>query len=93
MPGSLATISYCEFWVQVHESARKHGVNDDDIHQAASNYLIAYTLDDNRPTRELRPGVDTASRLLEAVVLLLDDGSELLIHAMKARPHYLDLLP
>jgi len=27
------------------------------------------------------------------VVLLLDDGAELVIHAMKARPQYFDLLP
>ena len=33
------------------------------------------------------------SRLLEIVVLFLDDGTELAIHAMKARTQYLDLLP
>jgi hypothetical protein len=31
-------------------------------------------------------------RLLGAVVLLLDDGTEFVIHAMNARPQYLDLL-
>jgi len=55
--------------------------------------LIAYTIDDDRPTRELRLGFDTTGRLLETVVLLLDDGAELVIHAMKARPQYFDLLP
>jgi len=30
---------------------------------------------------------------IETVVLLLDDGTELVIHAMKARPAYRDLLP
>ena len=79
--------------MEVHQSARKHGVKDDDLLQAATHYLIAYTIDDDRPTRELRLGFDTTGRLLETVVLLLDDGTELVIHAMKARPQYFDLLP
>lgn len=66
---------------------------DDDLLQAATHCLIAYTIDDDRPTRELRLGFDTTGRLLETVVLLLDDGAELVIHAMKARPQYFDLLP
>ncbi|QUC09738.1 toxin-antitoxin system toxin subunit [Arachnia rubra] len=34
-------------------------------------------------------GTDPAGRLLELVVLVYDDGYELVIHAMKARPQYL----
>jgi len=79
--------------VEVHSSARRHGVGDGDIQQAGTSYLIAYRLDDDRPTRELRLGFDRTGRLLEIVVLLLDDGSELAIHAMKARPKYFELLP
>ena len=79
--------------MEVHQSARKHGVEDDDLLQAATHYLIAYTIDDDRPTRELRLGFDTTGRLLETVVLLPNDGAELVIHAMKARPQYFDLLP
>lgn len=79
--------------MEVHQSARKHSVEDDDLLQAATHYLIVYTIDDDRPTRELRLGFDTTGRLLETVVLLLDDGAELVIHAMKARPQYFDLLP
>jgi hypothetical protein len=55
--------------------------------------VIAYPIDGNEPARELRLGFDKAGRLLEIVVLLLDDGSELVIHAMKCRPQYFDLLP
>jgi hypothetical protein len=40
----------------------------------------------------LRLGFDTAGRLLETVVLLFDSGNELVIHAMKARAAYIDLL-
>jgi hypothetical protein len=37
-------------------------------------------------------GFDGAGRLLELVVLRFDSGNELIIHAMKARRRYLDLL-
>ncbi|SJM68299.1 hypothetical protein FM112_13310 [Gulosibacter sp. 10] len=40
----------------------------------------------------MRLGFDTKSRLLETVVLLWDDGTEELIHVMKARPQYVRLL-
>ena len=48
-------------------------------------------LEDDCLARQLRPGFDTAGRLLEVVVLRFDSGSELFIHAMKARHQYLDL--
>jgi hypothetical protein len=41
----------------------------------------------------LRLGPDRAGNPLEIVVLLLDDGRELIIHAMPMRPKYRDLLP
>ncbi|SJM56160.1 hypothetical protein FM112_04560 [Gulosibacter sp. 10] len=37
-------------------------------------------------------GTDPSGRLLELVTLIYDDGYELIIHAMKARPRYLDEL-
>lgn len=72
---------------------RKHGVSYHDIRTVARNYLIAYTLDDDHPARELHLGFDDSGRLLEVVVLLLEEGAELAIHAMKCRPQYFDLLP
>lgn len=83
-------------WVEVHRSARKHGVADQDAIHAAGRFLVAYPLDgedQGGPRRELRLGPDRAGNLLEAVVLLLDDGDELVIHAMRMRPKYEDLLP
>ena len=77
--------------VEIHRSARKHGVGD--IRQVGTSYLIAYRLDDDRPAREPRLGFDSTGRLLEIVVLLLDDDSEMAIHAMKVRPKYFELLP
>lgn len=79
--------------MEIHRAARKHGIADKDIVHVAIHCLVAYTIEDDRPGRELRLGFDTAGRLLEVVVLLLDDGTEMAIHAMRARPQYIDLLP
>jgi len=49
-------------------------------------------LDEDSPARQLRLGFDASGRLLEVVVLRFDSGNELLIHAMKARRQYLELL-
>ena len=37
-------------------------------------------------------GIDQSGRVLEMVVLIFDGGGELLIHAMKARPQFLEEL-
>jgi len=79
--------------VKVHESALKHGVSPEDAIQAATWSLWIEELDDDSPTRQLRLGFDTQGRLLETVVLVFDSGNELVVHAMKARPQMLDLLP
>ncbi|WP_323132715.1 hypothetical protein [Clavibacter nebraskensis] len=59
---------------------------------AASTPLVSGPLDDEEPQRQLRVGFDTAARLLETVVLVWDDGTEEVIHAVRCRPQYLDLL-
>jgi hypothetical protein len=79
--------------VNVHDSALKHGISPEDATQAASWPIWIEDLDDDSPARQLRLGFDTRGRLLETVVLVLDSGNELVIHAMKARPQLLDLLP
>jgi hypothetical protein len=86
-------ISYYDCCVDVHDSARKHGFSDDDIVLAGTEFLIAYALDEGPPSKELRLGFDSSGRLLEIIVLLLEDGTELAIHAMKCRTKYFDLLP
>jgi hypothetical protein len=77
--------------VIVRASARKHGVSDNDASAAASAPLVSGPLDDENPQRQLRIGFDTRARLLETVVLVWDDGTEEVIHAMKCRPQYRDL--
>jgi len=79
--------------VRVHNSALKHGVLEADAISAATWALWVEDLDDESPSRQLRLGFDTQGRLLETVVLVFDSGNELVIHAMKARPQMLDLLP
>lgn len=79
--------------MRVHETALKHGVSADDAVQAASWPIWVEELDDDSPARQLRLGFDTQGRMLETVVLVFDSGNELVIHAMKARPQMLDLLP
>lgn len=79
--------------MKVHDSALRHGISSEDAIQAASWSTWIESLDDESPARELRLGFDTHGRLLETVVLVFDSGNELIIHAMKARPQMLELLP
>lgn len=79
--------------MRVYKTALKHGVSAEDAIQAASWPIWVEELDDDSPARQLRLGFDGQGRLLETVVLVFDSGNELVIHAMKARPQMLDLLP
>ena len=79
--------------MKVHGSALNHGIDPEDAIRAASWALWIEDLDDDSPARQLRLGFDRQGRLLETVVLIFDSGNELVIHAMKARPQMLDLLP
>ncbi|PKY73307.1 toxin [Winkia neuii] len=67
-------------------------MSDEDILHAASWPQWVEPLDEENPQRELRLGFATDGRLLETVVLIFDSGNELVIHAMKAGPHYARLL-
>lgn len=76
----------------VRASARKHGISDEDGIAAATWPAVSIALDGENPQRLLHIGFDTHGRVPETVVLVWDDGTRELIHAMKARPQYLDLL-
>ncbi|MDQ6525184.1 hypothetical protein RB608_16305 [Nocardioides sp. LHD-245] len=78
--------------MNVHDAALKHGVDPADAVHAARSAVFVSDLDEDMPSRQLRLGFDRSGRLLELVVLRFDSGGELLIHAMKARRSYLDLL-
>jgi hypothetical protein len=71
-------------------------LTDRDAIHPAEQFLAAYHLDNDEregPPREWRLGPDHAGNLLEIVVLVLDGGAELVIHAMPMRGKYQDLLP
>ncbi|HEY0225247.1 MAG TPA: toxin [Mycobacterium sp.] len=82
--------------VSIHPSGRKHQrrdrLTDDDILHAAESWEYASTPDDEVPANEFRLGFETRGRLLELQVLKFDSGDELIIHAMKARKQYPELL-
>jgi hypothetical protein len=78
--------------VEIHPSARRHGVNDDDILHAVANPLAVDDLGED-PDRWLVIGPDRAGNLLEIVVVLISGTSdEIIIHAMPMRPKYRKLL-
>lgn len=79
--------------MKINPSALKHGLDEDDILQAAYWAQWIEPLDDDWPHRELRLGFDTRARLLETVVLVFESGNEPVIHAMPARRQFWDLLP
>lgn len=81
--------------MEIHRAARKHGIADDDIRHAVEQALAGYALEqgDGEPRRTLLLGPDRAGNLPEIVVLELDDGDRIAIHAMRMRPNYADLLP
>jgi hypothetical protein len=81
--------------VEIHRAARKHGIADDDIRHAVKQALVGYALEQGEgdPRRTLLLGPDRSGNLLEIVVLELDDGDRIAIHAMRMRPSYSDLLP
>lgn len=81
--------------MEIHPTARKHGVPDADIAHAVEYALAGYALEerDDEPRRTLFLGPDREANLLEVVLVALDDGRRLAIHAMRMRLQYISLLP
>jgi hypothetical protein len=69
--------------VEIHGSARRHDVADEDIEHAMAHSVIWAELGDD-PPRYLLAGPDRAGNLLELVVVDLGED-ELVIHAMQLR--------
>ena len=66
------------------ESARKHGISDDDMLHAYRNPIRVFELDD----LVMLIGGDEAGRLLEVGVAEAE-GLEFIVHAMPARERFL----
>jgi uncharacterized DUF497 family protein len=77
--------------VDIHDSARKHGVADEDILHAIDYALVIEDAGED-PDRWLVIGPDRAGNLLEVVVLSTVEGPQLAIHAMAMREQYNRLL-
>jgi len=69
----------------VLESARKHGVQDADMIHAYRNPIRVFALDD----LTMLVGADSSGRLLEVGVAEAD-GIDFVVHAMVARPKFLE---
>ena len=76
--------------MEIHDSARRHGVADEDIRHAVANAMVIEDQDDD--TR-LYLGAGAPGALLEVLTIIREDGTELAIHAMPMRPKYRRLLP
>jgi len=66
------------------ESARKHGISDDDMLHAYRNPIRVFVLDD----LVMLIGGDEAGRFLEVGVVEAE-GLEFIVHAMPARERFL----
>ena len=73
--------------MEIHDSARKHGVVDKDIHHAIDHALAIEDAGED-PDRWLLIGPDRAGNLLEVVVLMTVEGTQLAIHAMPMRAKF-----
>lgn len=77
--------------MEVHVSARKHGVADEDILHATDHALAIEDAGDD-PDRWLVIGPDRAGNLLEVVVMTTVEDAQLAIHAMPMRAKFRRLL-
>jgi hypothetical protein len=77
--------------VEIHSAARRHDIADDDMLHAVEHALAVEDLGDD-PDRWLVIGPDRAANLLELVVLINAERTEMIIHAMPMRTAYRRLL-
>ena len=77
--------------MEIHPSARNHGIADEDILHAVEHSMVVDDLGED-PDRWIVIGPDRAARLLEVIVLVTAEGDELIIHAMPLRAIYRKLL-
>lgn len=71
--------------MEIYRSARRHGIADEDIVHAVEHALAVGEQDDGKV---LYLGADRAGNLLEVVAVAREDGSEVVIHAMRMRAKY-----
>lgn len=77
--------------MEIHDSARKHGVVDEDIHHAIDHAIVIEDAGED-PDRWLAIGPDRVGNLLEVVLITTVEGTQLVIHAMAMRAKFRRLL-
>lgn len=82
---------YYNNYVEIHDSARRHGVADRDILHVIDHALALEDAGED-PDRWLIIGPGTAGNLLEVVVMISAEGTQIAIHAMPLRDKYARLL-
>lgn len=71
--------------MEIYQSARRHGSADEDVLHAVEHALVVGEQDDGKV---LYLGPDRAGNLLEVVSVMRENGSEVVIHAMRMRAKY-----
>ncbi len=66
----------------IASSARRHGVDEEDMLHAYRNAIDAWALDEGLV---MLIGPDRSGALLEIGMVRSDDGTAVIVHAMKAR--------
>jgi hypothetical protein len=84
-------LSYYNNCAEAHESARKHGVADEDILHAVDHALALEDAGED-PDHWLLIGPDRAGNLLEVVVMIMVESNQIATHAMPMRDKYPTLL-
>lgn len=81
--------------IEFHRSSNKHGVHPHDILHAIEHSLVSTDLEpDADPPKSLTIGPDRAGNMIEVVLLKLANNNRfLVIHAMKLRKQFNELLP
>ncbi|MGH9918261.1 MAG: hypothetical protein ACRD6W_05245 [Nitrososphaerales archaeon] len=81
--------------MDIADSGRRHQ-QDQRFDDADILHVVTHALyvgdDGDDPDKALYLGPDQSARLLEVVVVVLEDGTDVVIHAMKMRQKYEPLL-
>lgn len=77
--------------LKIIDSARKHGISDEDILYVISHAIEVIQIDEE-PEKLLYIGFDRSLRVLEVITVLKVNGEEIVIHAMKATQKVLEIL-
>ncbi len=72
-------------WFMVRDSARKHGISDDDMCHAVAQAMVVLGVTPGPQGRSVHLGADPTGRLLEIVSVGRASGRRVIIHAMPMR--------